>query len=106
MNVKAWKFVGAVGGTLAWMAFADLSVSELLGGEPWLFGWGCMAVGLALMVAGLFGALRAGEATKCATQSTRRVRGIAYRNGNITRLPMTDMICQNGECTTIIRHGA
>ena len=57
-TVKAWKAVGGIGGTLAWMAFADLSVSGLFGGEPWLFGWGCMAVGFGLMVAGLFGALR------------------------------------------------
>lgn len=62
MSGKAWKFVGGFGGGLAYMAFADLSVSELLGGEPWLFGWGCMVVGLSLMVAGLCGAVARGGA--------------------------------------------
>ena len=61
MKTRLWKALAGVSGALAMLAFADIAVSDLAQMPPALFGWKCLAGGLAGMFAAVIGLVRAGE---------------------------------------------
>lgn len=61
MKTMIWKTVAGVSGAVALMAFCDIAVSDLAQMPPALFGWKCLAGGLAGMFVSVVGLAKVGE---------------------------------------------
>lgn len=61
MKTRLWKALAGVSGALAMLAFCDIAVSDLAQMPPAVFGWKCLAGGLAGMFVSVVGLAKEGE---------------------------------------------